>query len=260
MISNSGHDENGKYTGGKAGDQTGQEWAVIPWYNRPWNVVLRYPDKLVAEEIANMAYAAAENNYVGYDQNQRTTYWAALKAVNFDPSKIKTPCEDDCSAGVTANIKAVGYKLNIQALKDLPLDTYTGNMKKRLMAAGFTPLYDSKYLNSDNYLLPGDILLYEGHHTATNLSTGSKVKDDKKTYPCWIQSGENWYYRVAEGKNAHGFQTINHHKYYFDSKGKMLKDWFEVDGDWYYGQPYGGLEGALYTADENGKQSIIYVD
>lgn len=33
----------------------------------------------------------------------------------------------------------------------------------------------SKYLTSDAYLLPGDILLYEGHHTATNLDTGSKA-------------------------------------------------------------------------------------
>ena len=29
MISNCGHDENGRYSGGKAGDQTGTEWQVI---------------------------------------------------------------------------------------------------------------------------------------------------------------------------------------------------------------------------------------
>lgn len=34
MISNCGHDERGKYSGGKAGDQKGDEWAVIPWYSR----------------------------------------------------------------------------------------------------------------------------------------------------------------------------------------------------------------------------------
>ena len=31
LISNSGHDENGRYSGGRAGDQTGTEWALIPW-------------------------------------------------------------------------------------------------------------------------------------------------------------------------------------------------------------------------------------
>lgn len=35
MISNCGHDERGKYSGGKAGDQTRTEWQVINWYNRP---------------------------------------------------------------------------------------------------------------------------------------------------------------------------------------------------------------------------------
>ena len=30
MISNCGHDENNRYKCGKAGDQTGQEWAIIP--------------------------------------------------------------------------------------------------------------------------------------------------------------------------------------------------------------------------------------
>lgn len=29
MISNCGHDENNRYSGGKAGDQTGTEWRVI---------------------------------------------------------------------------------------------------------------------------------------------------------------------------------------------------------------------------------------
>ena len=41
-ISNSGHDENGRYNGGAAGDQTGDEWYLRSWYNRPWNCVIRY--------------------------------------------------------------------------------------------------------------------------------------------------------------------------------------------------------------------------
>ena len=47
MISNCGHDENGRYSGGKAGDQTGTEWQVINWYSRPWKCVLRHPDAVV---------------------------------------------------------------------------------------------------------------------------------------------------------------------------------------------------------------------
>lgn len=173
MISNSGHDERGKYSGGKAGDQTGGEWAIIPWYNRPWNCVIRFPDANVRERIASNAEKAANNNNIGYDQGERWTYWDNLKKVNYDPAAIKTPCESDCSAGVLSNVKAAGYQLNNAALKNVNQNGYTGNMKDILKAAGATILTASKYLTSDKYLLRGDILLYEGHHTATNLTNGS---------------------------------------------------------------------------------------
>ena len=54
MISNCGHDENNRYSGGKAGDQTRTEWRVINWYNRPWKCVLRHPDAKVRKMIASM--------------------------------------------------------------------------------------------------------------------------------------------------------------------------------------------------------------
>ena len=74
MISNCGHDERGKYSGGKAGDQTGTEWQVINWYNRPWKCVLRHPDAATRKLIAQMAKAAAVNNMVGYCQSHRGTF------------------------------------------------------------------------------------------------------------------------------------------------------------------------------------------
>ena len=71
LISNSGHDENGRYSGGRAGDQTGTEWALIPWYSRPWKCVLRHPNSAVRAKIAELAVKAAKNDLVGYDQGQR---------------------------------------------------------------------------------------------------------------------------------------------------------------------------------------------
>ena len=59
-LSNCGHDENGRYAGGKAGDQTGTEYQIINWYNRPWLCVLRFEDKKIAVMIADMAKKAAE--------------------------------------------------------------------------------------------------------------------------------------------------------------------------------------------------------
>lgn len=176
-ISNSGSDERGQYRGGQAGDQTGTEWRMRSWYNRPWSCVLRYPDQKVGLKLAQLGIDAALNDKIGYDQSQNRTYLKQLKTVGWEPSRITVVCEADCSAGVCANITAAGYLLGIDALKN-HTGTYTGNMRSALKKAGFQVLTDSKYLTGGDYLLPGDILLYDNHHTATNVTIGKKVRGD----------------------------------------------------------------------------------
>lgn len=175
MIANSGSDEYGRYSGGSAGDQTGKEWRIIPWYNRPWNCVLRHPDPAVREKIATLAEQGANNNLIGYDQYERWTFWDQLKKVGYYPVNINTKCEADCSAGVISITWAVGYLLGLYKLKQLNA-TYTGNMRSGFRSAGFSVLTEGKYLASDKYLMRGDILLNDAHHTAINLTTGSGVK------------------------------------------------------------------------------------
>lgn len=170
-ISNSGSDEHGNYKGGAAGDNTGKEWYIRDWYNRPWNCVLRHPDPEVRACLADLATKAANNNRIGYDQYQRETYWRELQKVNYDPSKITVACEADCSAGVIANIKAAGYLLGRPELQNITC-TYTGNMRAGLRAAGFACLTDSKYLTSSAFLVAGDVLLNDKHHTATAVTNG----------------------------------------------------------------------------------------
>ncbi len=204
MISNSGHDEKGRYSGGKAGDQTGTEWALINWYNRPWTCVLRHPNPKVREKLASLSEKAAKNNKIGYDQGQRGTYWTQLKAAGYDPAKITVACEADCSAGVTANVKAVGYLMDIEKLKNVSI-TSTHYMRKLLKAAGFEVLTESKYLTSDKYLLRGDILLNDGHHTAVNCKNGSKASassvDDSKTGGSKASSGKDSGVKVESAKS-----------------------------------------------------------
>lgn len=193
MISNSGHDENNKYKGGTAGDQGG-EWAIIKWFNRPWDIVLRHPDEKVRKEIALLGRLAANNDKIGYDQYQRHSYWQALISAKYDPSKITVACEADCSSGVLANIKAVGYRLGIKELQEVDYTGYTGNMRRILTKAGFKVLSDAKYLTSDNYLLEGDILLNEVSHTATNLDNGKnsgKVAKETTTIGN-VADGQAW--------------------------------------------------------------------
>lgn len=177
-ISNSGGDERGRITGGKAGDQTGKEWVLKAWYNRPWSCVLRHPDPKVRRLIAELAIEAALNNNIGYDQNQRGTFWQQLKVSGYRPANIKTKCEADCSAGANSIVKAVGYLLNITALKNVSSANSSRNTKSGLSKAGFTVLSDSKYRTSGKYLLPGDILLYVNHHVATNITRGAKAVGD----------------------------------------------------------------------------------
>lgn len=101
--------------------QTGIEWYLRLWYDRPWNCVIRHPNSKVRELIAELAVKAAKNGKIGYDQDKRVTYWSQLQKVGYDPSKIIVPCEEDCSAGVMANVKAAGYLLDIEALKNVPI-------------------------------------------------------------------------------------------------------------------------------------------
>ena len=213
MVANCGHDENNQYHGGKAGDQTGTEWQIRSWYNGKWDVVLRYPDKKVADKIAELAELAAKNDMIGYDQWQRQTYWKALVAAGYNPRAIKTPCEADCSSGVCANVKATGELLNIAKLKELNENLRTATMLAAFKAAGFMALTDTKYLTSDKYLKRGDILLRIGHHTTTNITDGKLAYTD------------------TQPKESYGMKTIKK-----GSKGKAVEIWqvicgAKIDGD-----------------------------
>ena len=184
MLSNSGHDEYGLYSGGQAGDQSGNEWSIIPWYQYPWGggwqYVLHHPDANVRALITKLATEAAGNQNIGYDQAERYTFWQQLSSsgVGYRPANIKVPCEADCSAGVAAIVKAVGYLTGNEKLKGVSIYAYTGNLRPVLVNAGFQALNASKYLTSDEYLYAGDILLNEGYHTCTCVTNGAKAQED----------------------------------------------------------------------------------
>lgn len=181
MIANSGSDENGRYKGGKAGDQTGTEWNIRSWYNRPWNCVLHHPDPAVRSDIALLATHAANNDLIGYDQDERWTFWNALKAAkDYDPINIAVACEGDCSAGVAAIVKAVGYRKGIDALRNVNQNMTTHNMRAALEAAGFQVLTDAKYRESDKDIWAGDILLNDAHHVCINVTDGVNIVHEVK--------------------------------------------------------------------------------
>jgi hypothetical protein len=171
MISNCSHDENNRYSGGVAGDQN-SEWVIRSWYNRPWDLILRYPDDKIREYIALLSEEAANNDKIGYDQGQRSTFWNQLTNCNYRPKNITVACETDCSSGVLTICKAIGYILDISKFKNIDQNGWTGSMRQQLSTIGFNVLTDKKYRTSDSYLLRGDILLNELHHTAINITNG----------------------------------------------------------------------------------------
>lgn len=194
MIANCGHDENNRYSGGKAGDQTGKEYVIRSWYDRPWTHVLRHPNQKVRELLATLATEAARNENIGYDQGtsgntqDRYSFWSEVKNVGYRPSAVKRPCETDCSNSTAVLIKCVGYLLGIKELQDVSIYCYTGNLRAALNNAGFKTLVETKYLKSDEHLYEGDVLLCEGHHVTVNLDRG---KYSQEYFESKISVGED---------------------------------------------------------------------
>lgn len=173
-IGNACIDERGKALGGQAGDQTGRELKVQPWYSYPWTVVIRPKEATVAEQIAKTMEAACANDNIGYDQSQRTTLFDLAEKASFDVSKVKTKCETDCSALVSVCVNAAGIRVSKHI--------YTGNELAILQnTKKFEILKESKYIGKPDYLKRGDILLGKGHTAVvlTNGKTTPKAPSDK---------------------------------------------------------------------------------
>ena len=163
-------DENGKTHGGKAGDQNGKEVSTQAWYRhkKGWRV-LRCNDADKAEKIARAMQAACDNANIGYDQYQRDTLYNLAKTVDFDPGRVKTPCETDCSALVRVCLAYAGIMVE---------NFRTPNEASILLRSGeFIELKESRYTDQSSYLRRGDILVTRTQgHTVVVLSNGSKAE------------------------------------------------------------------------------------
>ena len=171
-IGHASIDENGRATGGAAGDQTGKELCIREWYTKGWNVLLRPVRADLAEKSAAAMEAACANPNIGYDQGGRNTLYEQAKAVNFLLDAVKKACECDCSSLVHVCAIAGGAKLTYGS------NGYTTRtMVNAFVASGdYIKLTDSKYLTSDKYLQRGDILVKEGSHTVMVLDNGSEAE------------------------------------------------------------------------------------
>ena len=175
-LASSSKDENGRYTGGQRGDQTGKEVYILDWYRSAWNYVLRPKTQRLAENIARAAEAGCANDNIGYSQGARNTLYIEAQKVGLDLSKITTPCDCDCSSFVSICCICAGLSPSIFYADGNMRTTY--NMKQACEATGqFLVLSGNQYTGQKDYLKRGDILLNSNSHVTIVLSNGDQVED-----------------------------------------------------------------------------------
>jgi hypothetical protein len=250
IIGSARHDENGRYSGGRDGDQDKTEVSTQTYYvhSKGWYVI-RPKSIEIANKIASAMLEACNNDNIGYDQNDRNLIAKVKKYGSL--AKISIKCDTDCSDLVRACV--------YQASGKDSGDFYTATEPSVLAKTGL--FETAKKVTTATVLYNGDILVTQSKgHTAIVVSGRPRSEEDSHKTG-WVQSGSDWYYRLESGVNAHGFNEIKNadgktRKYYFDSKGKMLTNWQEINSKWYYFQPSGDLAGAMYVSDSNGVQTI----
>lgn len=165
IVGSARQDEKGKYSGGKAGDQTGKEVSTQAYYrhSKGW-YVLRAKNVAHANALANAMQEACNNNKIGYDQNERGGIITQVKKYG-SLGKIAVATECDCSSLVRACvIQATG--------KDVGNFT-TLNEASTLESSG---LFESKKsVDSSTILYNGDILVTKTKgHTVIVVSGKSR--------------------------------------------------------------------------------------
>lgn len=167
IIGSARHDEHGNcYSGGKAGDQTGQEVSTQKFYihKNGWYVI-RAKSADIANKLAKAMIDACNNENIGYDQSER--YGVIKHGVH---SKVKT--ESDCSSLVRACIiEASGKDVgDFNTASEKPVLEKSGLFEKAVSYhVGFT-------------LCNGDILVSKVKGHTVIVVSGAKTRKESTGY------------------------------------------------------------------------------
>lgn len=178
-------DENGKATGGKAGDQTGKEVSEQDFYmhTKGW-LCFRPKSVSVANALALAMHEACENNNIGYDQSNRQIMTMLKKYGSMD--KIKEKTETDCSNLVRGCIyQATG------------IDVGNFNTSTEPAALRKSGLFDEVEIKSEKDVYNGDVLVTKTKgHTVIAVSgrprSGKTYTGEWPKLPArgWFKSGD----------------------------------------------------------------------
>lgn len=193
LIGHASIDENGKASGGQAGDSTKKEVCTRQWYSKPWQYYLECTDENIANIAATYMEQICANDNVGYDQSQRLTLYNQLKS-HKDISKL-TPCECDCSSLVACCYIMAGLGISSACT--------TRNIRSALLATGkFKEYSDTEHLTSDKYAKRGGLYLKEGSHVVMALENGiDNINVTNKT--------NNTSSDIAKGIDVSGYNVIS---------------------------------------------------
>lgn len=231
IIGSARIDENGKISGGSAGDQTAKEVSTQNWYihNKGW-IVLRPKNFEIANLIADDMVSACDNNNIGYDQNQRNTLYKDAEKVGFNCALVTKKCETDCSALVRVCCAYAGIRVP---------DFNTSNEVETLMKSGqFEKLTQTKYTTSEKYLKRGDILVTKTKgHTVIVLTNGPKAEFNPGTDYVYI-NGNAVYIRQGPGVVFKAI-GIAHKSSRYPFAGLIENGWYQI----YYGSGTAWISG-----------------
>lgn len=232
-------DENGNISGGKAGDQTGQEVSTQSYYmhSRGW-YCLRPKSVDVANKIATAMQQACDNNNIGYDQSQRTTVWNALKQYG-SLKNIAVPCEGDCSLLIRCCVyQATGKDVgNFDTSAEAGVLEGSGLFEKRFSVSSSSQLYNGDVLVTKSK--GHTVVVVSGRpRNSSNNSTNSNPTGSWKATGTATCTGSDVNYRSGAGTN-------------YTSYGKLGKgNRFEVDGQKQNGWVHINVNGTIAWISE----------
>ena len=187
-IAHASIDERGRIADGSAGDQTKKEVCIRTMYYKPWSHYLELTDEAVRIEAGNIMIDIANNDNIGYDQNQRNTLLKEAEKVGFNFTKITTKCECDCSSAVTIAILGAIYKIHGEsaykaAHKVLVVSgncATTRSLRNRLVKLNMIKVYTANtYVSGTSKAKFGGIYIKEGSHVVCYINDGKKVSTTK---------------------------------------------------------------------------------
>lgn len=182
-------DENGKLSGGKAGDQTGKEVCAQAFYmhSKGW-YLYRAKDAKIAERLASAMMDACNNDNIGYDQGERATVILQIRRYG-SLKNIATKTESDCSSLVRACCIEAGFD---------PGEFNTASEGSTLDKTG---MFESrKSVTSSMELFDGDILVTKTKGHTVIVVSGNPRKANSSGR---VQSGntDSASYKFKVGKN-----------------------------------------------------------